>query len=94
VGVVLAPWRGLTRANVHAQADTSEGLGERRLVELNRLAGRSSPDLHNGLEITMTTTPQEPAEDPDLVPSGDPTINPDVTPDVDPGQDEPSEHPE
>jgi hypothetical protein len=31
----------------------------------------------------MTTTPQEPFEDPDIVPSGDPASNPPITPDPD-----------
>jgi hypothetical protein len=32
----------------------------------------------------MTTTPQEPDENPDVVPSGDPTADPDVSPGPDP----------
>ena len=32
----------------------------------------------------MTTTPQEPGSDPDVVPSGDPATEPDLTPETDP----------
>jgi hypothetical protein len=33
----------------------------------------------------MTTTPQEPGDNPDVVPSGDPDVNPGGTPDPQPG---------
>jgi|tagenome__1003787_1003787.scaffolds.fasta_scaffold20825496_2 hypothetical protein len=32
----------------------------------------------------MTTTPQEPGSDPEIVPSGDPGRDPDLTPETDP----------
>jgi hypothetical protein len=34
---------------------------------------------------TMTTTPQEPGKDPEVVPSGDPDLHPGADPDVEPG---------
>ena len=41
----------------------------------------------------MTTTPMEPAPDPDIVPSGDPSVNP-VSPDVEPDGPIPETDPE
>ena len=43
----------------------------------------------------MTTTPQEPLEDPDIVPSGDPDLSPDpVAPGTDPETTPSSEPPQ
>lgn len=41
-------------------------------------------DGAGGYRRRMTTTPEEPLPDPEVVPSGDPDIN---DPDIDPGQD-------
>ena len=41
----------------------------------------------------MTTTPMEPASDPEIVPSGDPAVNP-VSPGEDPGGPVPETEPE
>ena len=41
----------------------------------------------------MTTTPMEPASDPEIVPSGDPSVNP-VSPGEDPGGPIPETEPE
>jgi len=46
---------------------------------------------HVGYGATMTTTPNEPVENPQVVPSGDPSIQPDQNP---PGPNAPETEPQ
>jgi hypothetical protein len=59
-----------------------EIVAPRQRIPLRR--GATATDHTERKFQNMTTTPQEPDENPDVVPSGDPTADPDVSPGPDP----------